>query len=289
MIKLMKKLLTVFVTALMLVCSFTTVKAAGETVTITFQAKYQQDDARAMLSKINAFRTGNEAWAWDSTNTTKIWYSGLGTLTYDYGLEKIAMQRAKELAVYYSHTRPDGSRNIDAYTSGYLGMCGENIAWGFYSTDSMFNRWKEDDYDYAGQAHRRNMLKAGFRSVGIGCVEYNGTRYWAMELSNAVLNTTKTTVSSSNQSMSVSVLKSLLKMDLSFDEYKYRNNNQVVINQGEELDVPAVSAYAYVNAGYIPVKPSLTVTSSNTTAAKISNGKIVSVTGGWTDVKIKGT
>ena len=91
MIKLMKKLLTVFVTVLMLVCSFTTVKAAGETVTITFQAKYQQDDARAMLSKINAFRTGNEAWAWDSTNTTKIWYSGLGTLTYDYGLEKIAM------------------------------------------------------------------------------------------------------------------------------------------------------------------------------------------------------
>ncbi|MBQ7992856.1 MAG: S-layer homology domain-containing protein [Solobacterium sp.] len=289
MIKLMKKLLTVFVTVLMLVCSFTTVKAAGETVTITFQAKYQQDDARAMLSKINAFRTGNEAWAWDSTNTTKIWYSGLGTLTYDYGLEKIAMQRAKELAVYYSHTRPDGSRNIDAYTSGYLGLCGENIAWGFYSTDSMFSRWKEDDYDYAGQAHRRNMLKAGFRSVGIGCVEYNGTRYWAMELSNAVLNTTKTTVSSSNQSMSVSVLKSLLKMDLSFDDYTYRNNASIVIQKGEELDVPAVSAYVYANAGRFPVKPSLSVTSSNTTAAKISGSKIVTVTGGWTDIKIKGT
>ena len=191
--------------------------------------------------------------------------------------------------MYYSHTRPDGSRNIDAYTSGYLGLCGENIAWGFYSTDSMFSRWKEDDYDYAGQAHRRNMLKAGFRSVGIGCVEYNGTRYWAMELSNAVLNTTKTTVSSSNQSMSVSVLKSLLKMDLSFDDYTYRNNASIVIQKGEELDVPAVSAYVYANAGRFPVKPSLSVTSSNTTAAKISGSKIVTVTGGWTDIKIKGT
>lgn len=283
-----RRFFTALIAVLLVFTHLCTVEAA-DTISISFKAKYQQDDARAMLSKINAFRTGNEAWAWDSTNSYKVWYSGLGNLTYDYGLEKIAMQRAKELAVYYSHTRPDGSRNTSAYSSGYLGRCGENIAWGFYSTDSMFNRWKEDDYDYSGQAHRRNMLTSAFRSVGIGCVEYNGTRYWAMELSNAVLNTSKTTVSSSEQSMSVSVLKSYLSMDLQFSDYSYTRNPEVIIQAGEQLNVPAVTAYIHANAGYFPVTPSISVTSSNKTAATVSGGKIISAKGGWTNIQIKGT
>lgn len=33
----------------------------------------------------------------------------LDPLTYDYELERIAMQRAMEIAIYYSHTRPNGT------------------------------------------------------------------------------------------------------------------------------------------------------------------------------------
>ena len=286
--KILRKLIAVLLTVLLGFSNFVAVSAA-DTVTVKFKAKYQQDAARAMLSMINDFRTGNEAWAWDSTNTQKIWYTGLGKLTYDYGLEKIAMQRAKELAVYYSHTRPNGSKNTTAYSSGYLSLCGENIAWGYYSTESMFYRWKEDDYNYAGQAHRRNMLKAGFKSVGIGCVEYEGTRYWAMELSNAVLNTSKTTVSSSEQSMSVDCLKSYLKLDVSYTDSAYRRNPKVIIQVGDQFDVPGVSAYIYANAGTFDITPTIKTTSSNTAAAKISNGKVVGVGGGWSDIKTKAT
>jgi hypothetical protein len=48
-----------------------------------------------MLKRINSFRTGSNAWYYkDDTKTTKIKVKGLSKLTYDYELEKRAMQRA---------------------------------------------------------------------------------------------------------------------------------------------------------------------------------------------------
>ena len=80
-----------------------------------------------MLSKINALRTGGNAWYWNSDNTTKTVLTDLSALQYDYDLEKAAMQRAAELVAMYSHTRPcdgDASDMFDWYSFG------ENIAYG---------------------------------------------------------------------------------------------------------------------------------------------------------------
>ena len=62
-----------------------------------------------MLGKINSFRTGNEAWYWNSDNKTKTKCKNLGKLKYDYNLEQIAMQRAAEIAFQFSHERTDGT------------------------------------------------------------------------------------------------------------------------------------------------------------------------------------
>ena len=79
----------------MILCSVAVVfftAAAARADTIQISATYNQSEARRMLSLINSYRAEN----------------GVQPLTFDYTLEKIAMQRAAEIAVSYSHTRPNG-------------------------------------------------------------------------------------------------------------------------------------------------------------------------------------
>ena len=49
-------------------------------------------------------------------------------LKYDYELERVAMQRAAEIALSYGHTRPDDSGCFTAYPSGYMAkLLTENV------------------------------------------------------------------------------------------------------------------------------------------------------------------
>ena len=147
---------------------------------VTVTGTYHQTEARSILAMINSFRTGSETWYWNETDTQKVWLSGLGTLGYDYALEKIAMQRAAEIAVYFEHTRPDGSSCFTCTADGVQSY-GENIAMGQTSASEVFIGWREDNEPYDYQGHRRNMLREGYTAVGIACFEYNGTRYWVQE------------------------------------------------------------------------------------------------------------
>ncbi len=153
-------------------------------VKATSDGTYRQDEARSMIEYINAFRHGSEAWYWNEDNTEKIYCSGLGDLTYDYELEKVAMLRAKEIAQSFSHTRPDGTSCWTAYNEcGYdwQWSVGENIAYGQTSAYDVYMDWREDEDPYDGQGHRRNMLGESFKAIGIGCYELNGRKYWVQE------------------------------------------------------------------------------------------------------------
>ena len=163
----------------------TTPAADGALGSTTVTGKYHQTDARSMLSMINDFRTGSDAWVWNSDNTTKTTYSSLRTLTWDYALEEIAMQRAAEIALSFSHTRPDGTRCFTCSVNGVTSWA-ENIAAGQTSVQSVFVSWREDSYGYSGQGHRRNMLNPDYSAVGIACFEYNGCKYWVQEFGYSV-------------------------------------------------------------------------------------------------------
>lgn len=142
---------------------------------------FEIESTREMLQNINDLRA-NDAWYWNEDDTAKITVSGLQPLAYDYGLERVAMQRAAELAVRYAHMRPDGTPCQTA-SSYYMSSYGENIAYGYTTADSMFTGWAEADEPYAGQGHRRNMLDSSFKAVGIGCFRCNGILFWAQEFS----------------------------------------------------------------------------------------------------------
>ncbi|MBQ1476750.1 MAG: cell wall-binding repeat-containing protein [Erysipelotrichaceae bacterium] len=194
----MKKIMTLLSVCLMLIsgslCSLSA-KAEGNTVDIPVEVTYHQEEARKTLSLLNDFRTGDEAWYWNSDNTTKT-TPMLGTLTYDYGLEVGAMQRAVEVAFRFDHTRPNDAYCKSAYTDlGYdLGSWGENIAGNFYSAEWDIDVWKETDKPYSGQAHRRNMLGSAFRYYACSCVEYEGAYYWVQIFSSNPQSLTETVI-----------------------------------------------------------------------------------------------
>ena len=146
-------------------------------------ATYGQTEARSMLASINELRKPGNAWYWNSDDTTKSTPTDLADLTYDYELERYAMQRAAEIAVSFSHTRPDGSDCFTVYTGSYNSK-GENIAYGVNTMDKAaqaFEAWCETDDPYSGQGHRRNMLSGNFTSVGIGYATVNGKHCWVQE------------------------------------------------------------------------------------------------------------
>lgn len=177
-----------FFSVIILLCMLPVVNARANEISQEYiEASYNQDFARDMLELVNEFRTGDETWYWNSTDTQKIYVSSLKPLTWDYGLEKVAMQRAVELAFQLSHDRPSGESCFTAYgeissTLGNLASKGENIAWGYYGPRGAFDGWKEDTDNYIGQGHRRNMLDPKFTHIGIACAIVRSKLYWVMEL-----------------------------------------------------------------------------------------------------------
>ena len=145
------------------------------------------DEVRSCFNLVNQFRTGNEAYYWKKDNKNKEYLVGkLGRLTLDEDLCRAAQIRANEIVTCWGHTRPNGKRCetvLDDCSISYRGW-GENIAAGNRTGSATFIQWKEDDENYSGQGHRRNML-GDFTKIGIAYTyDANSTYkyYWAMIL-----------------------------------------------------------------------------------------------------------
>ena len=102
--------------------------------------------------------------------------AGVGELAWDSGLEAAAKQRAAEIALYFSHTRPDGSSLATALPAGAAApIHAENIACGLYylSAEHVNGEWKDSPGHYA------NMVNGGWRSMGAASFEAaDNYLYW---------------------------------------------------------------------------------------------------------------
>ena len=171
----MKSKLICFILALTLVFSYIMpkngVSAAGST-TISFYVQYGQTEARKMADMVNDFRAQN----------------GKDAITYDYNLEKVAMQRAAEIAVRYNsaedavtHYRPDG--NTYKQTLSDFGfnvsprgiLYGENILFGTQDSmklDSAFGMLSSDE-------DNRTQMLGNYTIFGIGHIKIEEkTDFW---------------------------------------------------------------------------------------------------------------
>ncbi|MCQ2526370.1 MAG: CAP domain-containing protein, partial [Lachnospiraceae bacterium] len=261
------------------------VGATADIYTVEYDVTFCQTECRNMLTLVNKLRTGSDAWYWNDDNKTKTECTGLSELTYDYQLEKVAMQRAVENAIYYSHTRPNGGVCWDAY--GDLGYSwwgvGENIAVGYASANAVYVGWEEADKNYSGQGHRRNMLNGNFNRIGIAGVYYNNRWYWAMELATSTSPIVYTEPNNSKTTVSAQIADSMI-IDMSLTS----SVQMISLEERENTELPGVNCWISTgtwNRGSV-VRPSMQYTIADTSVAEIRGDKIYALKAGSTQLTI---
>lgn len=136
-----------------------TALAAGDTCQVKLDGTYDYDGAYEVFDLLNSYRQAN----------------GLSPLVMNRDVLEIAMQRAAEVAVYYSHTRPNGNQ---WHSINSLLMRSENISGGEELAAEAMAGWKDSP------GHNANMLTADHRAVGIGVfIADGGERYWVQVFS----------------------------------------------------------------------------------------------------------
>ena len=261
----------------------------ADTITnVTVPVKYEQTMARSMLSMINSFRGSSDAWYYDANNS-KVYCKNLSMLQYDYDLERVAMQRAAEIALTFAHTRTDGTSwytVYDDYGLTTITTMGENLAGGYSTAQSVYTALREDDQKYAGQGHRRNMLSSNFNYVGIACVKVNDTYYWVQEFAGSSANTTKTTAVDSTRNVTVRVADSMVdKCTLTY------SNDPINLISGKSASLPTATVQLTLKDFFsswgvtgVKVTASPTYKSSNTSIATVSGNKVTAKAVGKTSV-----
>ncbi|MBR2139282.1 MAG: CAP domain-containing protein [Phascolarctobacterium sp.] len=101
---------------------------------------------------------------------------GLRAIRLSTDLQSGAAIRAKELTIFYDHTRPNGEPCYTVINKKGRGV-GENIAAGQRSAEEVMESWMNST------GHRRNILDQQFKELGVGYIlkedDANGYRhYW---------------------------------------------------------------------------------------------------------------
>ena len=252
-----------------------------------------QTDARNVYGMINSMRRNlSDAWYWDANNYTKTYCNNLQPLTYDYALEQVAMKRAAEIALSYSHTRPNGTNYYTAYSENgvYAGVYAENIGVNYSSASALHNAMREDNANYSGQEQRRNMLNSQFTAVGIGHVYYNGYHYWVEEFANTVTRTAYT--APNNQTTTVTNLQ-VAESNITSDQIVVPPSigTYIQMSVGQTKDLSGcyenikVSNHWPGNAN-CPIVQGLNMYVSNTAVAYISGTKLIANSTGSTTLTL---
>jgi len=87
-----------------------------------------------------------------------------------------AETRAKELPVYFSHTRPDGTRWDTAISESVMDVTftwGENIAYGARSAEQVVELWMNSE------GHRANILSENYTHIGVGVYKDLGVYFFS--------------------------------------------------------------------------------------------------------------
>lgn len=242
---------------------------AAATVTVQVKGTYHQTEARSMLTYINQFRASSDAWYWEEDGTKTV-CSGLGALTYDYGLEQIAMQRAMEAAISFSHDRPNGSECFTVLASDGNHSNGENLAAGLTTAYNTYMQWREDEDSYEGQGHRRNMLRDYYTAVGIACVEYDGIYFWVQEFGFAKTSVAATSANNSATYKNVEIMESDVV------SYTFSGSTKTMaLGYGQSATLPTYTAKVQLSSTW----PGTEKTVSLCPKWTVADSSIVSVSG----------
>ncbi len=191
-------------------------------VDINVQGDELYDQLADIYNRVNGHRANN----------------GLGPLSLSRSLTELAMQRAAECAVFYSHTRPNGETcfSVDEngiYTAGYLNA--ENIAAGQNSGAAVIEAWINSP------GHNANILNTSSGSIGIGAFESHGVKYWVQLFGVGNDGDVEKRTENEFRTHPVEICRSTL-------ESVSATSPSVSLNVGEDAEIPSV----FIPNGAIP-------------------------------------
>ena len=239
--------------------------AAEELVVVTGTEDY--DEAREVLAIVNKERTA----------------LGLDPLELDIELTETAMQRAAELSVLYSHTRPDGTNCFTAFPNGYYARA-ENIAIGYGSAADVMEGWfyneremyEQGERDHNKVGHYLNIINPDFKSIGIGCF-VQGIAYWEQALSSneATVDATTGTKEASHR---IGVKYDICGKDQSFNKSDDLTGKTLAVGDTFEMNYDVTNDRWSYN--YVTLDPScVTWTSSDVKVCVVDDKGIVTARG----------
>ena len=170
-----------------------------------------------------------EAWEiLDLVNQERV-KAGVPKLTMDKELLSAAMQRAIEIQIDFSHTRPNGESCFTASDKAY----GENIAAGNSTAEATMRQWMNSP------GHKANILDSRYSSLGVGCFTQGGVRYWVQlfGIDDAVSTNDR---QNKNTTESIAVLSDSIKCQMNLgDPYRVERGSKenydgkfVMLNNG---------------------------------------------------------
>lgn len=172
---------------------------------LTYSGTYLYDYAYQVLDLVNKERA----------------LKGAAPLSMDGDLLNAAMLRSGEQALFFSHTRPDGSDCFSVSDKMY----GENIAAGQSTPAAVMDSWMHS----AG--HRANILEASYTSIGIGCFTQGGVLYWVQ-----CFGTNAATPCSKPADRKITVTTAMLTDWLTGEHFQFRSRTYD-LDEGDTLQV----------------------------------------------------
>ena len=228
----------------------------GKQVKVKISYDELYDEAFKVLDIVNKERAAN----------------GLSPLKMDKGLLDTAMYRAAETSLYFDHVRPNG----DICYAANRKMRGENIAAGQTDAENVMKSWMNSS------GHKANILYSSYTSVGIGCVEVNGTKYWVQCFGDTAADTE---IQASSYSSKVSESAEIVDLVGNISLIISGNTD---IKQGESTQLEVWTrnpGFTWVGTCFDP--SCLTFTSSNPSVLTVAaDGTITGVSGGKATVTV---
>ena len=190
---------------------------AAETVEVHYGGRLDYDKGNQIVQLINQQRTAN----------------GRTTLKQTGDLQNMAMIRAMEIALYYDHTRPNGTRGLDIMGSG--GTRAENIAVGNGTVSQVVNSWMNSS------GHRANILNANVTQTGVGCFYANNTWWWVQLFRSGSGGSGTVQSGAADKAIAVDVLTSYLQPYLIKSGTSFSTSQTISATAGEIQSVLAVN------------------------------------------------
>ena len=251
----MKKLISLFLVAILALPIMVFNASAAKVNTVSISGEELFDDAFSIFDMINRERL--------SESRSK--------LVMDKELMNYAMLRCKELAIKFSHNRPNGESFYSAFDRAY----GEDIFTGSTSYEYVMEQWLQSSDS------RQDILTDYYKSVGVGAVEVDGSYYWVLifgidKENNLVVDRTNFDVEANNSDF-VSFKKSLISAKIRFGNTSLCKNNST-----------RATVSFYNGITYTQIDPnSVTFNSSNKNVCLINNlGKILGVKQGKSTISV---